>query len=115
MAEPAAGSPAPGGGLLEPGTLTDRLADLDEGWEIIEGRELRRSVRLPDFASALALAHQVGAIAEAQNHHPELTLTWGKLRIRIWSHDLGGLTERDLTFAAACDELQAIDGERTDA
>jgi 4a-hydroxytetrahydrobiopterin dehydratase len=47
----------------------------------------------------------VGALAEAQNHHPDLFLAWGNVRVTIWTHKIDGLTESDFVFAANCDQL----------
>ncbi|MFN2528070.1 MAG: 4a-hydroxytetrahydrobiopterin dehydratase [Candidatus Baltobacteraceae bacterium] len=49
--------------------------------------------------------NRVGAMAEEQNHHPDLILTWGKVGITIWTHKIDGLTESDFIFAAKCDAL----------
>lgn len=74
-------------------------------WRLENGPMLVRHWQFPDFAHALALANQVGAIAEAMNHHPDLTVGWGKLTVAITTHDAGGLTELDFAFAARVDAL----------
>lgn len=85
--------------------LLGRLAD--PGWRIVDGRRLEKTYRLPDFALALELVRRVGAAAERQNHHPELLLSWGRVDVRLWTHDADGLTERDFILAAACDAERA--------
>jgi 4a-hydroxytetrahydrobiopterin dehydratase len=42
----------------------------------------------------------VGTVAEAEGHHPDLYLAWGKCKIEIWSHKIKGLTESDFVLAA---------------
>ena len=42
-------------------------------------------------------------MAEEQNHHPDILLTWGKVRVTIWTHKIDGLTESDFVFAAKAD------------
>ena len=44
-------------------------------------------------------------MAEEQNHHPGIHLSWGKVRVDIWTHEVNGLTESDFVFAAKCDGL----------
>jgi 4a-hydroxytetrahydrobiopterin dehydratase len=44
----------------------------------------------PDFAMALDFTNQVGPLAEAEDHHPEILLTWGKVSVRVWTHTVGG-------------------------
>jgi 4a-hydroxytetrahydrobiopterin dehydratase len=75
-------------------------AELEGGWEVIDGHHLAKTVRFPVFAAALAFVNQVGAIAEEENHHPDIHLAWGKVRIEIWTHKIDGLTESDFVFAA---------------
>ncbi len=80
------------------------LAQLD-GWEIVENHHLRKTYRLPDFAQALALVNRIGAVAEAEDHHPDLYLAWGRVDVTIWTHKIGGLTESDFILAAKCDRV----------
>jgi 4a-hydroxytetrahydrobiopterin dehydratase len=63
-----------------------------------------------DFAAALALADRIGAVAEEANHHPDLGLGWGYVDVRLSSHDVGGLTARDLRLAHRISELAAEAG-----
>ncbi len=78
-------------------------AQLD-GWEVIEEHHLRKTYKFKDFVQALAFVNRVGAIAEEQGHHPDMHLTWGSVRIEIWTHKINGLTESDFVFAAKADE-----------
>lgn len=66
---------------------------------------LEKSYAFPDFAQALAFVNKVGALAEAEGHHPDLHLAWGKVRIEIWTHAIGGLSESDFILAAKIDAL----------
>jgi 4a-hydroxytetrahydrobiopterin dehydratase len=50
-------------------------------------------------------AVRIGEMAEQQQHHPDLHVSWGKLGVEIWTHKIGGLTESDFVFAAKCDAL----------
>jgi 4a-hydroxytetrahydrobiopterin dehydratase len=99
--------PCKGGVPPLPGDEVARLlAQLESGWQAThEGRRLRREWKLPDFRAALAAANRVGEMAEAQNHHPDLAIAWGKLVVEIWTHKIDGLTESDFVFAAKCDRL----------
>ena len=68
---------------------------------------LRKRYALANFAQALDLVNRIGAIAEAQNHHPDLGLAWGRVDVEIWTHKIRGLTESDFIFAAKCDRAFA--------
>ncbi|MCA1781055.1 MAG: VOC family protein [Dermatophilaceae bacterium] len=95
--------------MAEP-TLT--RADAQEGapdWRLLLGR-LMLSVRFADFASALGFVDAVGAVAEDQGHHPEIDLRWGRVVVAVASHDVGGLTARDLRLVGAVTPLVAKHG-----
>ena len=79
------------------------LVQLD-GWEAVDEHHLRKTYQFKDFVQALAFVNRVGAIAEEQGHHPDIHLTWGSVRIEIWTHKINGLTESDFVFAAKADE-----------
>ena len=81
------------------------LAQLDPGWSVVKEHHLEKEYRFKDFAAALAFVNRVGALAEEQQHHPDLVLTWGRVRVAIWTHKIDGLTESDFVFAAKTDEL----------
>jgi len=63
-----------------------------------------------DFAAAIVLVDRIGAVAEEANHHPDLRLGWGYVDVRLSSHDVGGLTARDLRLARRVSELAAQAG-----
>jgi len=52
---------------------------------------------------SLEFANKVGAVAEAEGHHPDLHVAWGKCTVEIWSHKINGLTESDFYLAAKAD------------
>lgn len=88
-------------------TLTRNEAqDGAPDWRLLLGR-LMLSVKFPDFASALGFVDAVGAIAEEQDHHPEIDLRWGRVVLAVASHDVGGLSERDLRFTEAVSGIVA--------
>ena len=67
-------------------------------WQVVAGHHLVRHWAFADFATALAWCNAVAVIAEKLNHHPDIELGWGKLKVTIWSHDVDGLTARDVAF-----------------
>lgn len=78
------------------------------GWTVTrrDGIEQLETVHhCRDFATALALANRIGALADAEDHHPELTVEWGRLTVRYWTHTLGGLHRNDFIMAARTDRL----------
>lgn len=93
----------PGTPPLDPRRVRE-LADLLPDWTVEDGRRLVRSYRFEDFATALAFVNRVGEIAEREGHHPDVLLRWGEVRLEIWTHAAGGLTENDFILAAKCDD-----------
>ncbi len=69
--------------------------------------ELHARFGTADFVSALELVNRIGAAAEEANHHPDLGLHWGRVDVRLSSHDVGGLTQRDVRLARMISALAA--------
>lgn len=94
-------------GGVPPLTAEEReplLAQLN-GWSVIDGHHLSKTYTFDDFATALAFVNRVGEVAEQNGHHPDVYLSWGKVRLDIWTHKIDGLTESDFILAAKCDQL----------
>jgi 4a-hydroxytetrahydrobiopterin dehydratase len=81
------------------------LAELD-GWTIEGGKHLVRRWKLADFKAALAFVNRIGAIAEREDHHPDIELGWGRVAVELWTHTAGGLTENDFIVAAKIDRAK---------
>lgn len=81
------------------------LTRLGGDWKVVDDHHLENEYRFPDFKSALELVNRIGAIAEAEGHHPDLELAWGRVGVRIYTHKIDGLTESDFVLAAKIDAL----------
>lgn len=68
-------------------------------WQLKEGK-LERQVKVKDFREALKLANRIGEIADQENHHPDLLVSWGLLKIIIYTHAVQAMTENDFILAA---------------
>ena len=95
-----------------------RLADPESGalllqidaWQrvTVAGIErLERQFRFADFAGALGFTNAIGALAEAEDHHPVIVTQWGRVTVGWWTHVARGLHRNDLVMAAKCDRLYA--------
>ena len=92
-------------GGIPPLTADERkplLAKLD-GWSVVKEHHLSKEYAFSNFVNALAFVNSVGDEAEANDHHPDIYLTWGKVRVDVWTHKINGLTEADFVLAAKCD------------
>lgn len=77
---------------------------LGNGWQIVNEHQLEKEYSFKNFKDALAFVNRVGEIAESEGHHPDLFLSWGKVKIITWTHKIDGLTESDFILAAKCDK-----------
>ncbi len=78
------------------------------GWKFGDGEDvIEKTYKFPDFATALAFVNDVGAIAERENHHPDIELGWGKATIKFSTHDVGGLSMNDFISAAKVESIGA--------
>ncbi len=76
------------------------------GWSFA-GNAIERHFDFKNFLRAMWFVNAVGYIAEAMNHHPDITIHYNQVTLRIWTHDTGGLTERDFRLAQNIDDMQA--------
>ncbi len=75
-----------------------------DGWQVVDDHHLTKSYAFDDFRTGLDFVNRVGAVAEAEGHHPDLLLSWGKVRIDLFTHKIDGLSESDFILAAKCDQ-----------
>ena len=67
--------------------------------------DLEKEYGFENFREALKFTNRVGNLAEAEGHHPDIHLSWGRVRLLIWTHKIDGLTESDFILAAKADAL----------
>lgn len=89
--------------ILDQEQLTEALKSLD-GWTA-EGKILKKSLKFDNFADALAYINRIGDLAEAADHHPDITFGWGYADVALTTHDRSGITDVDVTLAQKIDEL----------
>jgi 4a-hydroxytetrahydrobiopterin dehydratase len=87
------------------GQELENLAKQVPEWKVVDGHHIVRLFKFPNFLQALAFVNKVGELAEAQGHHPDILLAWGKAEITTWTHAINGLTESDFILAAKIDRL----------
>jgi 4a-hydroxytetrahydrobiopterin dehydratase len=89
---------------LKEGEIKIYLSEIKD-WHVIDNHHIEKTFEFPDFASALSFVNKVGALAEQEGHHPNISFTWGKVEISIWTHKINGLHENDFILAAKVDTL----------
>jgi len=90
--------------LLNENEISARLKELN-GW-IVEDNRLVRKYKFANFAESLAFVNKVGEIAEAADHHPDITFGWGYAEIATTTHDRGGITDVDFSLAGKINEIE---------
>ena len=96
--------PCEGGTPALKGDELRRLYGQIQGWTLVNEHHIEKEYRFPDFRSALDFVNRLGEIAEEEGHHPDIFLTWGKVKVTLWTHSVGGLTPGDFTLAAKADQ-----------
>jgi len=70
-----------------------------------EGGALVRELSFRDFAGSVAFVNRIAPEADAMDHHPDLAISWNRVRVSLTTHSAGGVTERDFALAARVDDL----------
>jgi len=79
-------------------------AQLPEAWDR-EGDEIVRTYEFDSYLDGVGFLAGAGGVAEDVWHHPEMTVTWGEVEVRLTTHDAGGITENDVDLAERFDDL----------
>ena len=87
---------------------------IPDGWSLnADGKAIEKSVKFADFSAAFAFLTRVALHAEKVDHHPEFTSVWNRVDFRLTSHDLDGVTDRDVALAKEIDRLARQAGVQT--
>lgn len=73
------------------------------GWDVVDNHHLHKVWKFDNYKQAWDFTNQISEIAEAEGHHPVLTLTWGRVEAQIYTHKIDGLNESDFILAAKID------------
>jgi 4a-hydroxytetrahydrobiopterin dehydratase len=90
---------------LEPDALHQSLAKLPGWGGTLEG--IDKEYVFDDFAGAMRFVNEVADLAEAANHHPDITISWNRVRLTLVTHSAGGVTQADLDLAGRIDGTEA--------
>lgn len=90
---------------LKGADLENLRKQLGGGWLVVDDHHLEKEFKFKDFKQALDFTNEVGRIAEEQDHHPDILLSWGKARVTLWTHSVGGLSPNDFILAAKVEQL----------
>jgi 4a-hydroxytetrahydrobiopterin dehydratase len=89
---------------LTRGEAKPLLSKLHSAWEISnDGKKLSRNFTFSDFVQAMLFVNDVAIVAQSENHHPDISIHYNKVRLELWTHAIGGLSENDFIVAAKID------------
>jgi 4a-hydroxytetrahydrobiopterin dehydratase len=106
----AAKSCEPCRGGMPPMTADEAKSHIGQvpGWELnADARRIERCFSFGNFREALDFVNEIGELAEAEGHHPEIHFGWGYCRVEIFTHKIGGLHQNDFILAAKINDLAA--------
>lgn len=75
------------------------------GWDLIDDVKIKKEFKFKDFKQSLDFVNKVGSLAEQEQHHPNITIIYNKVRITLSTHAIGGLSQNDFIMAAKIDKL----------
>ncbi len=88
-----------------PEEAENMLPQINTDWKLLDGStKLTRTFKFKNFSAPMKLAVRIGEIADSEDHHPDLHISWGKLGVIITTHTIKGLAESDFIFAAKVDD-----------
>lgn len=90
---------------LESEEIQRLMPQLSQEWMVLDQRQLERRFKFKDFVTALEFVNKIGALAEAEGHHPDLELGWGRVVVKLMTHKIRGLSYNDFILAAKIDLL----------
>ncbi|MGM0395726.1 MAG: 4a-hydroxytetrahydrobiopterin dehydratase [Bacillota bacterium] len=90
---------------LQPNEIQNMLKELDEGWSSEDNASIQKTFKFKDFMGAMDFANKIAELAEEEGHHPTLTVSWGKLQVKLLTHKIKGLHENDFILASKIDKL----------
>ena len=75
------------------------------GWELIGDKKIAKNYKFKDFAEAMGFVNKIAEIAESEGHHPDISISWNKVKLELTTHAIGGLSENDFIVAAKINNL----------
>lgn len=90
---------------LTPSEIEPYMGQIHDDWKLIADHHIERVFSFKDFNSALEFVNKSGDICEEEGHHADFELSWGRVKIMIWTHKIDGLNEADFILAAKIDNI----------
>lgn len=79
--------------------IQEYLGQLKCAWEVVNNKKIRHEFTFKDFDEAMFFVNEVAAVAEGEDHHPDMHVFFNRVIIESWTHAIGGLSENDFILA----------------
>lgn len=76
-------------------------------WEVVDGKKIKHEFKCKDFKEAMEFVNKIADLAESEGHHPDIHIYYNKVKIVLWTHAIGGLSENDFILAAKIEKVFA--------
>ena len=90
---------------LDKDAIDGYLKDLDKDWNVLDNKSIEKICKFKDFKEALVFTNKIGDLAEEEGHHPVITLSYGRVKVKLYTHKIDGLHENDFIMAAKIDKI----------
>jgi 4a-hydroxytetrahydrobiopterin dehydratase len=97
---------------LTKGEIEERIKSLS-GWKR-DGDEIQKKFQFPDFGQAMVFVNRVAEASEEADHHPDIKISYNKVKMSLSTHSEGGVTEKDFELAARIDEAAGATAAATE-
>ena len=88
------------------GKILQQYSKEVKDWKIINNHQIEKEFKFKDFKTALDFVNKLGELAEKEGHHPDIYLSWGKVKVTLWTHAVDGLSENDFILAKKIDLIK---------
>lgn len=88
-----------------PAQVDEYLGKLTASWDVVDGKKIRRTFQFADFKQAMEFVNKVAGLADQEGHHPDIQIVYSQVRLELWTHAIGGLSENDFILAAKIETL----------
>lgn len=92
---------------LTPAEREQLMSRLKTPWEVVEnGKKIRREFKFADFKGAMKFINKIAVVANQESHHPDLFIYYNIIKVELWTHNVGGLSENDFIMAAKIEQIE---------
>ena len=85
--------------------ITKYKSQIHKAWVVVDNKKLHRQFKFKNFVQSMGFANQVALIAQAEDHHPDMHVSYSKVLVELWTHAVNGLSENDFILAAKIDQI----------